>query len=159
MQKLELLAPNLIIVLIQLVNNQKICKLINHNSPNALDQPDLILPQNSLINNKVFPFPFPINFQGEECTNIRVYYPRVDFKNNEVVIDEEIWFDIVCANNLWLIPGTVRPYLIASEIVNIFRRKSIETLGRMQFITMLHVRINENYDAIRLIAKIVQYNN
>ena len=159
MQKLELLAPNLIIILSQLVNNQKICKLINYNSEDALNQPDLILPQNNLIKHKVFPFPFPINFQDEECTNIRVYYPKVDFKNNEIVVDEEIFFDIVCANNLWLISGSVRPYEIASEIFNIFRKKSIETLGRMQFIAMYHVHINESYDAVRLVAKIVQYNN
>lgn len=156
MQKLELLAPNLKIILNQLVNNQKICKLIYYNSTDALSQPDLVLPQNSLINTKIFPYPFNINYQGGECTQIRVYYPKADFENNEVTVNEDIYFDTICHKNLWLISGSsIRPYTIASEIFNIFSKNSIETLGILHFVTLRHVYINENYDAIRLVARMM----
>lgn len=141
--RLEYLSNNIVIIL------EEILKISNIDLY-------LGLPSNQLFLNKLFPYPFDPKTETDEQCQVRVYYPNIEFKNAEVIEDTTILFDIVCSKTLWLAEGKkIRPYEIASLIVNHFNNNSISTIGQINFIRAIHVFINDKYDAIRLQAKIM----
>lgn len=154
--KLKLLSPNLILLLQEILKNQNLCKLINYNQSNPYIQPDLTNP-NSLMLKKVFPFPFDTKVSTEEGTQLRVYYQDTIFKNNQVIEDSMIYFDIICSKsqNIWLINDgdpKIRPYEIMSELITHLSDRPIETLGVVKFKKFVHVNVNDKFDCIRVIG-------
>lgn len=155
--KLGLLSPNLVLLLQEILANQKICKLINYDQKNPYSQPDI--EPFSLLLNKVFPFPFDPNSTTDEGTQLRVYYQDTNLKNNQIIEDTTIFFDIICAKtpNIWLMDdgeSKIRPYEILSELVTHLSDRSIETLGKVRFKRFVHVNVNKEFDCIRLIGDV-----
>lgn len=151
--RLSLLSPNLNIVLSEILQNQKICKLLQY-VDNPYSQPD-ITNTNSLLFEKILPFPFDPNVKVAEGSQLRVYYGNVNLKNNTVIEQTIIHFDVICSKskNVWLVKGTAqtRPWEIASEIVTHFD-KSIGTLGKINFHRIVPFYINSEFDGVRVIA-------
>lgn len=157
-KKLELLSPNLVLILKEVLNIQNICKLLYYNQTNPLSQPNLILPANNLMFNLVFPYPFNPDVTIQDCSQLRIYYPSGQLKNNEIVGDINLIFDIIVAKNLWLIndgDSKIRPYEIISELISYFSKNSINTVGRLHFERFNHLTVNEKFDALRLIANMI----
>jgi len=158
--KLDLLSPNLLLILNQIIRCQNLCKLIYYNQNNPLSQSDLTLPCNNLILTKIFPSPFNINTTLEDCVELRVYYLSGTFDSIGVVENIDIIFDIVCSKtkNLWLINdgsnSLIRPYEITKELINLFDQ-SLSTVGRLKFMRFNHLYVNDKFDCIRLIANML----
>jgi len=153
--KLSLLSPNLIEILMQCLNCQNLCKLLYYNNSDPLSQTNLDLPALDLLLDKIFPYPFDVSLEPEDCTQLRVYYPSGDL-DGEVIEMNAILFDIIISNNLYLINSSgisqIRPYEILKEIINIFYKQSYSTLGRLKFTRFVYVPINTKYSCIRLIG-------
>jgi hypothetical protein len=155
---LKLLSPNLIILLKEVMKNQNICKLLTYNSENPFIEPD-ITDTNSLMFDKIFPFPFGLTTNTEEGTQLRIYYGRTKIKNN-IIEDTTIFFDIICSKsrNIWLIndgDAKVRPYEIASELVSYLSKEPIETVGKLYFDDVVPFHVNEKFDSVRVTAKMM----
>jgi hypothetical protein len=164
--KLELLSDNLMILIEELLNNQSIAKYLKYNDKDAINKPDILLPANSLLMNKIFPFPFNPNISTDDCSQIRVYYPDGGFDDSQVWLDTDIFFDIVVAKKLWLTSdgqrSSIRPYEIMRHTIEQFKDRSIGTLGKLIFTRFIHMNANDNFDVIRLGAQmstIVNKNN
>lgn len=154
--KINNISTNLTLILQEMVKNQNICKYLNYNQKNPLSQNNLTLPLNSLIMTKIFPYPFDVSTVDEDMSNVRVYYPKGDFTNNQVIENTDVFFDIIVAKNLWLVnDGTslIRPYEIMKEIYNDFQNKSVSTVGRLKFKRFIHVPVNKSFDCVRLVAE------
>lgn len=164
--KLEYLSSNLINILLEILQHQDICKYIHYNQSNPLQQSDLSLPAVFLLKNddetkkRVFPYPFNPSITIEDQTQLRIYYPSLEFKNGQVVEDGMVLFDIICSKNLWLIDGgLIRPYEIMKLIVNNFHDKSIDTVGKLQFKRFNHIFVNDKFDCLRLTGQIVTFGS
>lgn len=155
MVKLDLLSPNLALLLTTLLQNQNICKYLYYNTNNPLAEED-IADTSTLMFKNFLPTPFDPEIVTDDTSTLRVFYLRGDFtKEYPVGVETKVFFDIVVNKQNWLInDGTpkVRPYEIMSEIVNLLDDQTIGTLGKLHFQNFAHLAINLNFDGIRLTA-------
>lgn len=154
---LKLLSPNLNIILEEVLKNQKICKLLKYvNDPYS--KPD-IEDTDTLLFEKLYPFPFDPEVETNEGTQLRVYYGRIQLKNAQVIENSTVCFDIICSKSksVWLVEGygETRMHEIASEIVSHFSKDSIGTLGKLTFSDIVPFYINPKFDGIRVIGKMM----
>lgn len=159
MVKFELLSPNLLVILNQIIQNQNIAKYLYYDVTNPLEQPDIA--DTSVLNfNKVFPYPFDPELTTEDCSQIRVFY--WDGAIKRVIEETKVMFDIIVAKKLWLINDNntpaIRPYQIMSELVTTLDDKSIESVGRLHFNNFRHVSVDQQFDAIRVLASMTTFN-
>lgn len=164
--KLELLSTNLVQIIERCVNAQDLAKLIYYNGQNPFSQeavnPSLIAPYGQ--SERVLPYPFNLNFKDDQRSQLHIYYPDVQFVNNSNVEQTVVWFDIIVHKNLWLFTQDgkklVRPYEIASQIAKLFDGtipNTNSTVGELNFIAMGHVTVNEEFDGLRLEARMTTY--
>jgi hypothetical protein len=163
MVKFELLSDNLVNILRNIVDNQNIAKYLTYLQDNPLSQPDVPNPRSLMSGDtkKVFPFPFNINGQTQQDIQIHVFYPRSKI-SNRIVQNTTIIFDVVCHKNLWLFNDgnpSIRPYKLATEILNTFDEKSIGTIGKLVFSGFDHIIFNDDYHAISLTATMVGFGS
>ena len=156
---LDLLSDNLIIALKQVENNQNLCKLIYYSDDDPLDQPDLELPANKLFLESLFPYRFDPEVIIDDCTQLRVWYPRGDFINGENINISRIYFSIVLAKSLYMIHVNnipkVRPYSIIDEVYKTFHEKSLGTLGRIHFKNFILYSVNKQFDIFEIEAEMM----
>lgn len=155
MVKLELLSPNLVMILNQIISQKEIAKYLNYSQKNPLSQPDIAMPATNLMFKSVFPFPFDNAVATTDCSQIRAYYPNGTFQSREIIADTRIVFDIIVAKSLWLVnDGTalIRPYEIMKHLIALFSDKSIGTVGRINFHRFVHLTVNDKFDALRIEA-------
>jgi hypothetical protein len=153
--KLELLSQNIVLIMNQLIGNKEIVKYLYYNVNNPLTQADISLPAKSLMFKNVFPYPFDKNATITDCSQIRAYYPIGYLKNNEIINDTNVVFDIIVAKSLWLVndgESKIRPYELLRHTISTFSGKSIGTLGQLHFSRFMHLTVNDKFDAIRLEA-------
>lgn len=159
MVKLELLSDNLTIILNELLNSQEVAKYLTYPYGNAIERPNVTLPAKSLMMKNVFPYPFNPKIQTEDCSQIRVYYPDGEIDDSEAWLDTDVFFDIVVAKTLWLVSDSereaIRPYEILRYLIEHFKDRSIGTVGKLKFSRFVHLNVNENFDAIRIGARML----
>jgi hypothetical protein len=164
--KLELLSPNLVQIIDRCVKCENLGKLLYYNTQNPLTNipvnPSVIAPFGS--SERILPYPFDITFKDEERSQIHIYYPDITFINNANVEQASVWFDIVVHKKLWLYMQDnvkyVRPYEIASLITYLFDGtipNTKSTVGELNFSGMGHVVVNEEFNALRLEAKMTTF--
>jgi len=155
--KFELLSQNLLLLLNELKKNANFVKYIFYNDENPLLNP--IVQNPSVLTESGLLAPSPFNTAIADCSQVRVYYLDIDIDKN--VDDCVLIFDVVVAKKLWLINNgkpAVRPYAIAQEIINTLQGKSIQTVGTLDFQRMKHMWVNEQFDAVRLYARMISFN-
>jgi len=159
MVKLELLSPNLILILEELLKNRNLCKYLVYNTSNPLSGAN-ITNTKTLLFKQLFPYPFYPLANQEDGSQLHVYYPSGKIEN-KVIGDTQIYFDIVVAKGIWLInDGTnaqIRPYMIMKEIINILDDKSLLTVGSLHFSDFRHIFINDKFDCLRLITPMTTF--
>lgn len=164
--KFELLSPNLVTIIDECLQNEELVRLLffNEHNPYTLPfpngfQPSVIAPYES--HEKIFPYPFNVKYRADQRSQLHIYYPTLHLINNSNVEQTIVWFDIVVHKKLWLFKQDqnklVRPYEIASKIASHFSDRSIDTVGRLDFLAMAHVTINEEFDGLRLEAKMTTF--
>lgn len=157
MVKFELLSQNLLIILSELKKNSTFVKYVFYNDDKPLLNP--VVQNPSVLSDSGLLLPSPFNTTTTDCTQVRVYYLDIDIEKN--VDDCVLIFDVIVAKNLWLINNgkpAVRPYAIAEEIMKTFQGKSIQTIGTLDFQRMKHMWVDEKFDAVRLYARMVNFN-
>lgn len=168
--KLSLLSKNLVQVIDALGSSEPIAKTTYFTTNDPLsknkDKDGSLFDSKSLTvrgdNQRIFPYPFNVDFKDEKNVYIHVYYPDIEFKNNEHVEQAILFFDIVCHRDHWLYiedeERLIRPYEIASYISRVFDGTIDQgTIGKMNFQEVTHVTVNEQYDAVRLITVVTSF--
>jgi len=154
--KLELLSPNLVLLIDEILTNQNICKYLYYDDKNPLGR-STIADTSGLLLTKIYPYPFSSAII-DECTQLRIYYPDGEFDSTGVIEQSLVLFDIICHKNLWLInDGTnslIRPYEIMKELANLFK-PSLGTVGKLKFKRFNHLFVNDKFDCIRLMAEMM----
>lgn len=154
---MEQMSSQLILALEKMLGSQTLCKYLWYDDKNPLAQPD-IADTSTLLMTKIYPLPFDVTqtIKTTDSCQVRVYFPSINFKDR-VVEGAIMSFDVIVAKNLWLVNTgeyKVRPYEIASEILNIFDEKRHGNLGTLRFNGGRHLAINEKFDAWQLTARV-----
>lgn len=155
MDRYSLLSDNLIIIITEIIKNDKLCKLIDDNSPAPLDNNNYV---GNLLGSKIFPYSFNPDITLEKCTQLRVYYPYGDIKNR-VIENTTIYFDIIIHKDLYLIniddKMYIRDLLIMTELINTFNNISLSTVGKLVFSNFSNLAVNNEFNCLRLYTKMM----
>jgi hypothetical protein len=116
---------------------------------------------------RFFPYPFNIEYREGRRSQVHLYFPSMTFENNDIVEDIIIWFDIVVHKELWLIEKRadnglfqklIRPYEIARKIAEIIKRVDVGEIDlKVDLNAFDHLAVNENYQAIRIEGRLVNW--
>lgn len=154
-----LFSRNITVLLNEVLKDSDLCKLIAYNDTDPLAQPNVDDPK-SLMLTRLMPYPFDTRVEITDTVQLRVYYLGGDFINNHQVDRAKVCFDIVVAKSLWLINigrSAIRPYEIMDKIVDDFKDKSIDTVGKLHFESFRHVPLSPQFDCIQLLAEVTTY--
>jgi len=151
--KFELLSNNTILIIQEVLKNQRLLKLINYASTYPLEESDIAKPDN-LVTTKIFPTPFFADVQEVESVQLRVFFEMGEIQNGKI-LGSILVFQIIIPNSWWLIKIddydlALRPYLIMAELVNQFEKKSISTVGVLRFSRFRYSYVNEQVTAYEL---------
>lgn len=172
--RLELLSQNLISIINRILYNEKkddlkerqvIAQLLNYSVNKPYSEPILTTKQQaqSLFMKSVFPYSTD-TYTGEAKSEIRVYYPDIEF-DSTVMEDTMVVFDIVVHESLYLMrnelnKSVIRPLEIAKHLIDFFDKQSFDdTIGTLKFERILSLNFDNGYQATRLIAKMMTIGN
>ncbi len=156
--KFELMSNNVILIINQILQNQRLLKLINYGGKTPLSEPDIGNP-GGLVMQKIFPMPFFEDVPKVESIQLRVFFHSGEIQHGKI-LGSNIVFQIITPNAWWDIYKednelAIRPYLIKAEIVNQFEGQSISTVGRLRFRNFQYGYVNEHVTAYELIAEMM----
>lgn len=157
--KLLTLSDDLVNLMGKLLANQSLGKLVYYTVPNPLNQANLILSDLAPFGKyeRILPHPFDIDYTADIRSQIHIYFPRLEFINNQIVENVLVFFDIVVHKSIWTIRDDtnkkkIRAYEIARHIISDL--KSV-----CEFTEMTHLSVNEEFQALRLEAEIIRWND
>jgi hypothetical protein len=156
------LSNNIITIINEMLKNQILVNYIGHDGDNPESQniqPKSIAPKGS--NERILPYPFDTNFKGTVRSQVHIYYPNLSFENNGYANKTVVFFDVMVHKNIWLVTDNnrklIRPYQIVGHIIETFKDKHINNLGKLHFLEGNHVVANEEFEGFRLIASITDF--
>jgi hypothetical protein len=158
----ERLSSNLIAIVDEVLRNQDVVNYIGYDSNEPESQsinPVSIAPYGE--DERIFVYPFDVNYKGDIRTQLHVYYPEFELVNNANVGRIHVLFDIVCHRNIWLVMDKdrklIRPYQIVKCLTDSFRGRIVPNLGKIHFKDGSHVAVNSEFECIRLVATITEF--
>lgn len=123
-----------------LIENQNLLKLIKHNSPDALSQPDLTIEDiidlcgfgaDPHTQQKIFKYPFFNNVVDEVRSELRFFIPRIR-PENIYLSEVSITFQIVIHNSIIdLDNNKQRTFKIIEEILKTFNGNYVGGIGNL----------------------------
>lgn len=159
----ERLSSNIICIIDEVLKNQILVNYLatigNDPSTSSPIPKATIAPMGA--NERVFPYPFDISYKEDIRSQLHIYYPKMTFENNGNAGMAYICFDIVVHKNIWLLKDKgkkiIRPYQIATLILESLKGKQIEGVGKIHFLEADHTVINEKFEGIRLVATVTEF--
>lgn len=158
----ERMSSNIIDIIGELSKNRKLVNYIAHNGDNPSTQNisfKEIAPSSK--GEKVFAYPFDIDFTSDVRTELHIYYPNFEMDNNGHSSKIIINFDIVVHKSIWLVNDggkkIIRPYQIAKYIIDSLKGKKIGGLGDIHFIGGAHTIANSKFEGLRLSASFTEF--
>jgi len=157
--KLLTLSDDLVNLMGSLLSNMELAKLVYYTKANPLAQPDFNIVDIAPFGSKerIIPHPFDIDYTEDVRSQIHIYFPILEFENNQIVEDCLVFFDVIVHTSLWTIVDLdhkkkIRPYEIARNIIH-------ELKDVCSFQEMTHLAVNEEFQAIRVQAQILKWND
>ena len=132
--KLEYMSDVVVEIIKRLSSNEGLARLLINNTDNPLEQTVTDEQKKQLFTfnsdeSKIYPFPFNPVAETEDGSFIRVYYNYGEFNENEVIVELDLYVDIVVAKSLWLMnnrgKSLIRPYEIAGRVIELIGRRGV----------------------------------
>ncbi|MGG1663091.1 hypothetical protein [Brevibacillus sp. NRS-1366] len=157
MANFEFLSENLNNVLLELMDSQELCKLLQYPSYDPLSEPD-IEDTSELLFNKIHPYPRVPDVIATATSNLNVIFDSFTLGDVNNIKEGLLKFTILVHNDLWRTNGALRPFLIMSKIDNIFNEKRIVGLKKLKFERANFIWANENFSGYQVSYKMVNAN-
>lgn len=158
MARFKELNQNLEKILIQLVENQNLCKLLTVNTKTPLESPD-IPDTYDLIFKNIYPMPKIPDAQENESSFLTVWFDDLNRRpNSNAFKNNTITFNILCHHNLWRLNGELRPYAILHEIDTMFNQKRISGIGKVQLESGRFLWTNDFYSGYQVQYRMYEWN-
>ena len=132
-RRFAVMGENLFKVLDQLVQNQRICRLLKYQNSDPLSEELEDVDGIELLNKQIIIVPKIPENEDIECSYIIVVFDKyVVNPNNADYKLSTLRFEVVCPYEEWLInEGSLRPYLLMQEIDNTFNEAKLSGIGKL----------------------------
>lgn len=132
-RRFAVMGENLFKVLDQLVQNQKICRLLKYQNSDPLSEELEDVDGIELLNKQIIIVPKIPENEDIECSYIIVVFDKyVVNPNNADYKLSTLRFEVVCPYEEWLInEDSLRPYLLMQEIDNTFNEAKLGGIGKL----------------------------
>lgn len=155
--KLTLMSTNLLITIEELIKDQYLAKLLSVYEKEPIISEDF--DTNSLVMKNIFPHPYNSKVPEIEKVELRIFYPEGIFDSSNNIGVSDLFFQIICHRNLSRIiiddKMKLREFEIMDRIVNLFKDKTIKTLGTVQFKGFQYGHINKDYFIYTLASEVM----
>lgn len=144
-------------------DRQVISQLVYYDDEKPFSKPILTEKEcRNLFLDRVFPYSFE-SYSDKAITELRIYFPELDFQDGLVREDYLVIFDIIVHKSLYLIRDennktALRPYRIAQEILKTLNNKEFyknnpHPIGSgINFKRMIALKIDDNFQCLRLLG-------
>jgi len=157
--KLLTLSSDLVGLIGELLDNQQLGKLLYYTQSDPLNQPNINLVDLAPFGKteRILPHPFDIDYTADVRSQLHIYFPRMEFRNNQILEDIMIFFDVVVHKSIWTVRDeagnkVIRPYEIARLLIH-------ELKDICQFFEMTHIAVNEEFQCIRIEGQILNWTD
>jgi len=157
--KLLTLSDDLVKLMGSLLTNMELAKLVYYTQSNPLDQPNFNPVEIAPFGKKerILPHPFDIDYTADIRSQIHIYFPILEFENNQILENCMVFIDIVVHSSIWTIIDSnkkkkIRPYEIARHIV--YALKDV-----CSFEEMTHLAVNDQFQCMRIQGQIIRWND
>jgi hypothetical protein len=158
MSKFKFLNENINSIISLMLENQKLCKLIEYNTNNPFSEPDI--DPSTLLLKKVFPLPKFPEVTTEMGTYLNIYFDNFTLSRNVGLKEGLIVFDIISHLDLWVLKdtGMIRPLSILHEIDETFNNKRVVGVKKLLFYQGKYMYVNEKYAGYKISYEISNGN-
>lgn len=166
---LKTISSDLVIFIGKLLQDNELIFLVGNDDIRPFEMPKKSIASLAPMgtDQRFFPYPFNVEYREGRRSQVHLYFPTMIFRENDIVEDIIIWFDIVVHKELWLIEkradnGTfqklIRPYEIAQNIAETIKRVDVGEIDlKVDLVSFDHLGVNENYQAIRLEGRLINW--
>ena len=141
----------------QIVQNNRLKKLLYYTTKDALNQPNLTTDQSLQLFNKNIKI-VPKLYVDKSVLN----YVIINFDNftpnltNTEFRDNVIEFDIICHFDQWLLDDfMLRPYRIAAELDSMFDKKHLTGIGKLEFLGANQIVLTDEFAGLCLMYQAI----
>lgn len=135
-----------------ILKNKNLQKLLHHTTPRALSMRPLteeevvgLIGKNIKIVPKLYIDGSVLNYMIIGFDNFTLNQNNPEFRDNIIT------FDIVCHIDQWELEDfKLRPYRIAAELDTMFNKKHLTGIGKVEFLGMNQIILNEEYAGLSL---------
>lgn len=141
----------------QIIQNNRLKKLLHYTTKDALSQPNLTVDQSLALFNKNIKIVPKLYVDGSVLNYIIVNFDNFtpNLTNTEFR-DNVIEFDIVCHFDQWKLDDfMLRPYRIAAEIDSMFDKKHLTGIGKLQFLGANQIILTDEFGGLCLMYSAV----
>ena len=145
------------IITTELLNNQRLKRLLYYTSPDALSRSNLSSEESAELINKNIKIIPKLYVDGSVLNYIIISFDNYT-KNasNPEFRDNIIEFDIICHFDQWPLEDfKLRPYRIAAEIDSMFDNKHLTGIGTLQFLGANQMILTDEYAGLCLMYQTV----
>lgn len=148
---------DLTIIIDHMLQNNRLKKLLEYTTRDALHRPNLtqeqsigLLQKNIKIVPKVYVDGSVLNYILISCDNFTPNMTNPQFRDNFIT------FDIICHFDQWNLEDMeLRPYLIAAEIDSMFNEKHLTGIGTLQFAGCSQIVLNDEFAGLSLMFEAI----
>lgn len=155
--KFSLMSTNLLIAIEELIKDQYLAKLLSVYDKKPIASEDF--DTNFLVMQNIFPHPYNEEVPEIQKVELRLFYPEGNFDSSNNITISDLYFQIVCHRKLSRIviddKMKLRELEIMDRIINLFKDRTIKTLGTVQFKGFQYGHINKDYFVYTLVAEVM----
>ena len=141
----------------QIIQNNRLKKLLHYTTKDALSQPNLTTDQSLQLFNRNIKIVPKLYVDGSVLN-----YMIVNFDNftpnltNTEFRDNVIEFDIICHFDQWMLDDfMLRPYRIAAEIDSMFDKKHLTGIGKLEFLGANQIILTDEFGGLCLMYQAI----
>ena len=138
--------------------NDRLKKLLFHNTPNALDERSLTQEETYGLFKKNIKIVPKLYIDGSVLTYVIISFDNfTPNATNPEFRDNVISFDIICHFDQWQLQDfQLRPYRIAAEIDTMINNKHLSGIGTLQFLGANQIILNDEFAGLSLMYSAIQ---
>lgn len=144
----------------KILENQDLCKLLYYNSYTPLDESNI--PDTSiLMMDKIFPLPKNTFAEDEKSNRLNLYFQSSEPYTNSGFRSINLTIDIISHLDNWLIDSAIRPYIITSEVDEIFNNQFISDLSmkKIYFKSWFIIAVSDYFYGYRCMYELSDNSN
>ncbi|MBX4152259.1 hypothetical protein [Paenibacillus lautus] len=160
MARFQQLNKNIEEVLLNLIDNQSLCKLLYYPQDDPFNEKE-INDTSVLLYNKIYPFPYVPGVQETAGSFLSAFFDNFKLpSDNKGTKEVSLVFNVIVHKNLWRMPGTgmLRPYSILHEVDEICNSQRIVGIKKVPFDKGRLIHYNNDFAGYQVQYQVTSVN-